>query len=711
MPTPEQELAAQIMLEEEAAMQEAALAEEAAIAEQEAQAAEEERTLDIFAEQTNIAVDIDEEELVEIGRKVIDGYDIDVESRKDWTETNKWAMELAKQMYASRTRDGHPVANVKYPLISTAVIQFHARAYPNIIKGRQIVKPYVVGRDPDGKKMARAIRATTYTNYQLMELIHDWEEGMDQLLIVLPLVGSVFKKTYSDAYGKVKSPFILAESLVVNYWAKSLEEAARISHEISISPNTVRERELSNTFLEIDYDQTGDDTEKSDDTDEDADLIYIEQHRWLDLDGDDYQEPYIVTVHKSTQKVVRIVARYTQNDILYDDKNTVIKITATNYFTHYRFMPSLDGSFYGIGFGILLSPISSTINTTINQLLDAGTALNRGGGFIGKSLRLGKGGKIVVEQGKWIQVKHSGDQLKNNLVPYPLPEPNQTLFSLLGLMLDAGKELASMADVLSGQDPPTDQPATTTLALIEQGLKVFTAVYKRIHRSLRGELTKIYRLNYLYLTDEQIQNVVDNEMASRMDFENATRDVVPISDEADLTDVQRLVKAQALLELRDEYNSAEITKRYLEALGIHDTDKLIAPEDFEPSEDPKTVLEKMKLEIEAAKVKLEADRFELEKQMGEEKRLNMRADSIKKLADAEAAELGPQLDEMTARAESLTGDLQAVEKLMQIIGEIQGGQGGDNQGAMGGMEEAPGDGGGLGVPNQDAGGLPTGSVG
>ena len=274
-------------------------------------------------------------------------------------------------------------------------------------------------------KEASALRVGQYMTYQLHEQMEEWEEDMDKLLHVLPIIGTAFKKTYFDSIErKSVSQIVFADDLVVNYFAESLERAPRVTHRINLYHNEIVERINSGMFIKFDVAELGQATStKTADIDEDTPHLFLEQHRWYDLDGDGYQEPYVVTVHEQTQKLVRISPRFatdgiirkTGEDGLIDPNGPFVKILPEQYFTRFLFMPSIDGGFYGMGFGSLLMSSNSAINTVINQLLDAGTLSNRQSGFLGRGLKLGRGKSIQVKSGEWKPVVVSFNYLSDSL--------------------------------------------------------------------------------------------------------------------------------------------------------------------------------------------------------------------------------------------------------------------------------------------------------
>jgi chaperonin GroES len=278
-------------------------------------------------------------------------------------------------------------------------------------------------------------------------------------------------------------------------------------------------------------------------------------------------------------------------------------------------MPSVDGGFYGMGFGSLLMSTNASINTILNQLIDAGTLSNRQSGFLGRGLRLGRGKAITLKSGEWKPVDVTGDDLRKNVFPMPVREPSTTLFQLLGLLIEAGKELAGMTEILAGNSPGANVPAESVLALIEQGLQVYSAVHKRIHRAQYKEFSKIKRLNALYLDQMTYGAVLDDQQAIvQADFSSADFDIEPVSDPNATTMVQRLLKAKALLDLRKQgLDDKEILRRYLVALDIEDIEAFFPeePEGGKPEE--QLAMQEMKLKLEELSAKIEKLKAETER--------------------------------------------------------------------------------------------------
>ena len=605
-------------------------------------------SIDTILGSSNLVDKLSDNDLSAIGSTVIDGYNIDKRSRQEWEDKIEEWTNLALQVAETKMFPWPNAANVKYPLITTASLQFSARAYPALMPNMQPVRGRVVGFDHDGSKTERAIRVSKHMSYQLLEQMEDWEEEMDRLLFALPIVGCLFKKTYySSSLERNVSEIVYPKELVVNYWTKTIEESERITHVLRLTDNDVHERVAGEIFSDQDYNKSASEELKKNDTDEplgqskpeeeDDTLpyLFIEQCCYLDLDQDGYKEPYIVTVDLGSENVARIVARFSEEDIKYTTKNKIYCIKPINFYTKFSFIPSPDGGFYDIGFGVILGPINETINTLINQLLDAGTLSNMQAGFISKGIRI-KGGNTQFTPGEWKYVNTVGDDLRKGLLPLPVREPSQVLFSLLGMMVTAGEKLSSVTEVMTGEIPGQNTKATVTMAAIEQGMKVFSSIYKRIHRSLGKEYRKLFKLNSLYLKDEEYFTVLDigqeqGAVTGKQDYNAEDVDVIPASDPNVATEQQKLAKVQALGELLQlgTINPQEFTKRFLEATEQPNPEALMKMPEKQPS------LEETQFEDESARAWKELEIKEKESF----------AKTILEIAQAEAQEPGTQMEE------------------------------------------------------------------
>lgn len=565
----------------------------------------------------NIAKDLDDEQLIKIGNQAVSGYETDCDSRKPWEEDLKNWTDLALQVATNKTFPWPNAANIKYPLLATAAMQFAARAYPTLVPSNgKLVKCRVVGSDMDGQKSARAARISTHMSYQILDDMEGWEEDMDKLLIALPIAGTCFKKTYWDAAKQKNcSKLVLPKTLVVNYYSRSLEDAERITEIIHLTKRKIKERQNQGIYLDVELGDPSADSldpttsvngafQRSGNDDETTPYVILEQHTYLDLDEDGYSEPYILTVEEASKKVLRIVPRFDADGVIVNEKGKVVSIEAIQYYTKYGFIPNPDGGFYDIGFGRLLGPLNNSANTIINQLVDAGSLSNLQAGFIGKGLRI-KMGESRFQPGEWKAVNAVGDDLKKQIFPLPVREPSQVLFNLLDLLLKSGKELASVAEIFVGKMPGQNTPATTTMATIEQGMKVFTAVYKRVYRALTSEFRKIYKLNRTYMNPEEYVSVLD-EPVPQSDYQGPEDDIVPGADPTAVSSQEKQQKVQALMQLLQigTIDPMAVTQLYLEAHEIPEPQKYLK-QPSPPPPDPKMEAIKAKAQVDQQKAQID----------------------------------------------------------------------------------------------------------
>ena len=647
--------------------------------------------LDKALESINIADILDEQTLVEIGLNLSEMVEEDDDSRQEWLEDQDSWLKLAAQVRDTKSYPWQNSSNVKYPLMTVSALQFHARALPGLINSNNPVRARVLGKDANGQKLARATRVGRYMSYQVLEEMEDWLEEMDRMMLVLPIIGLCYKKTYySENKAQVASKLVMPRDLILNYHAQSYDRA-RMSHVMYMDSNELIELQRGGIFLDVELSKQSKEVEGArDDTIglthtnqlEDDPYEIVESHCWLDLDEDGYKEPYIVTYHRDSDTVLRIVARWEEFGVKYGTNGKVVKIDPVEYFTPYVFIPDPNSSVYGIGFGRLLGPTNETVNTLINQLVDAGTLSNMQSGFMSRGLKLA-GGSNRFRPGEWKIVNTSGADLKSGIVPLPVRDPSSTLFNLLGMLIESGQRISSVTDVMSGENPGQNQAATTTMAVLEQGLKVFNGIYKRLHRSLGKEYKKIFRLNGLYLNEEAYNTVLDEGMmqpkippnatpeqaqmimqqaqmnpqpiATIKDFDQDGVDIIPTSDPNFISDSQKAVKAQSLLQKAMSglpVNIGVATRRTLEAEGHEDIDEIMAMPPKQPT------LEEKQFELETIKTQIDAGSAYFE--------------NILRVAKAEAAEDGVQLN--TYRA--------IVDDHIKVSGaesqRAQGAQGGQN---------------------------------
>lgn len=561
-----------------------------------------------LVESTNLVSQFKKDKLEKLAEQVSTGFEHDLLSRAQWEKAADEWTKLALQVQENKSYPWPGAANVKYPLLSTAAMQFNARAYPSLVPSDgRIVKTTVIGEDPQGLKKDRAERVSKYMSYQILKEMEGWEEDMDKLLIMLPIIGMAFKKTYFDSTLKRNvSELIPAKNLVVNYWTKKLEDADRVSEIIMMPQRTFISRQRSGIFRKVDIGEPQAHIERDEPhiirQDETLPYFIVEQHCYFDKDGDGYPEPYIVTFERYSKTILRVAARFDENGVIEDEDGKLVEIKPINYYTKYGFIPNPDGSFYDIGFGVLLGPLNESVNTLINQLLDSGHLYNLQSGFLGKGLKL-KMGDQTFKPGEWkVLTGAIGDDLKKQILPLPTKEPSDVLFKLMGTLVTSGKELASVAEIFTGKMPGQNTPATTTMATVEQGMKVFTAVYKRIYRSLEAEFKKLYALNREYADFGKYQAVLDGPV-DQNDFDDISYDICPGADPNALSQSERLMKAQGLMELipTGVLDIVKVVSRVLEAQEQPNWQELFNQQvqqtgQFQPPPDPKLMAIQAKAE-------------------------------------------------------------------------------------------------------------------
>ena len=622
--------------------------------------------LDKIVKTDNFAEDLTEEDRSAIATYCFEGYLIDAMSRTDWEARNADSMKLAMQISEKKTFPWPGAANVKFPLVSVAALQWHARAYPILVPGTRIVEMQVFGDDPEGKLLDRSKRIGAHMSWQVSVEDKCWEEHMDKVLIHAPIVGCSFKKTYYNVLkGHNESQFVPASALVVNYYATSLENASRVTHVISLSRNEVYERMAAGRFCKTDITQTTTPTQNLMDIAKDkgqgqvmpgddpmSPIEILEQHTFLDLDGDGYAEPYIVTLRRDTKELLRLEARFYSSGIEYTKKGDVLRIVPEQYFTKFPFIPSPDGGFYDMGFGSLLGPVNNSVSTLINQLLDAGTMANLAGGFISRGIKI-RSGNMTFAPLEWKPVESTGDDLRKGIFPMPVREPSKVLLELLSLLINYGERIGMSVDILSGENPGQNTPAETTRTMAEQGLKIFNGVYKRTWRALKSEFEKLYRLNRIYLPENS--KFGNGVIIRAIDYADDYNTIVPaadphVTDAQQRQDIATMIKQSAMT--TPGYNRFAVEKNWLEALQVQNIDELLpdpkGPNAAPPLPNPKVEIEKMKAEQKKqaaeATAKIKAAELQLAAQKQQAEVDKLQAETIKLMKEAGSTDVKNQIE-------------------------------------------------------------------
>lgn len=611
----------------------------------------------------NLEPKLDDELCHKIANDVIRGYEIDRASRADWDQVSEKALKIAKQTFERKAAPYEWGSNVKLPIIPTAVMAYASRAYPEIIRNNRVVHANVAGADPDGSKEQLAKRVAEHMSWQLLIQDKSWEPSFDKLLHVYSFLGTAFKKVYYDPITKMnKSELCLPDRIYVNNNIDSLQSARRITHEIPLYLNNIYERVRSDVFsdyLEEIERVNGDLDGKSGQMSDDPDQIhwFLEQFCYIDLDEDGYKEPYIVTLHKATRKIVRIRACFDLAHIKYNDKQEVIKIPPDQYFVDFHLIPSPDGSFYSLGYGQFLYPMNDIANCLMNQTIDAGTLSNHQSGFLGRGFR-GNPGDLVFKPGEWKKADVSGVDLNANIVPLPVRDPSPVLLNCLQLIYDKTDKLASVSDIMQGQEQAQNVSPTTVLTLLEQGLKPYSAQQKRLNRSLTQEFTIIYSLNARYLDKEEYFTIegITQQIGAR-DYENDSIKVCPVSDPSLSSDSQRMMRAQALFQMMGMLaqplapGQRAILANFLDSLQVPNN---LAAQILQPPPPPPPNPEMLKIQND-----MENDRVDRQLKTVREQRalIESQTDHMLKLA---------QLDEAKAKAVLALAQAQSVNTSIDV---------------------------------------------
>lgn len=648
------------------------------------------------AKSTNLATLFGQDDLDRIGGWVWDGYSRDDHSLMDWRRRNQAGMDLALQLQKQKDFPWPGAANVAFPLVTIAAMQFHSRAYPALVSGTDIVKCRVPGPDDTGEATARAKLVGKYMSYQVLEEDQAWEEQHDRLLLQIPIIGCAFVKTRYDAVkGHNVSELVPAMSLVMDYYAKSVDACQRKTHIIPFFRNQIHERCMSGVWLDITkeswyceptapYVPPG--TQEADarkgqhpgTPDEATPLVFLEQHVWVDFDQDGYQEPYTITVEAQSKKVVRIVARWDRpEDVERNSAGKVIRITPTESFTKYGLIPSPDGGVYDMGFGVLLGPLNESVNTLVNQIIDAGTMANAAGGFLSRGVKI-RGGAYTFTPFGWQRVDSTGDDLRKGIVPLPVREPSAVLFNLLSFLVNYTQRVGGASDMIQGENPGQNTPAQTSQAMIEQGMKIYSALFKRCWRSMKDEFSKLYILNAKFTP--VTKRFGQSGQIAREDFKGDPSQICPAADPAITSTTMRMQLAVSVAErskLVAGYDPEAVERNLLSAMQVDGVEVLYPGlEKFPPQGDPKWKIEEGKLQFKAAELQVAQQQFMMTLQ--EEQRVNnatiikLQGDAMLAAAKADNEGKGQELAQLDAmiglaktRNEAIQTQLQAMISHME----------------------------------------------
>lgn len=628
----------------------------------------------------NIAPLLDSDLVTKIGVKASGFAAIDKESNQEWLDVYEKGKKLLDNTNERKTYPWDGASNVIIPILQAAVIQFNSRTNPEIIKGEDVVKIANMKVNPTKEEAKRAKRLSAHMSYQLVGVDPTWRRDTDKLISNVGLAGTSFRKTYYDPIDdSPKSIMCLPEDVYVNKSVSCLKTASRITHKYTLSLNEIWSRMKAGVFTDYKIEElTRQKDEEKIDMDDDQDIE--EQHCYLDLDEDGYKEPYIVIYHKKTQKVLRIVARYDENSFVYKN-NKMIKINPIQYFTAYHFIPDAAGGFWSVGLAALLYHLNFAGNSMLNNLVDAASLQNLGGGFISTRARVKKR-EVKRRIGEYVAINvPSGSSMRDNIYDAPAANPSPILFQLLGFVNEKAQDVSNVNNLMLGQMPGPNVQPTTVMTLLEQGGKVYSSILTRLYYSFQEEYKKLFDLNKKYL-DEYNEFYFQKEAGevSREDYEADNYGIFPVLDPNMDSQAKRLMQSQALQNIKQDPGVSvyEINKRMLDAMQVQDIDDILPPpptkeeqEKMPPSFEEKMQeeqleqatlqnellaaernqiiksgeMEEARLELEEQKIKVDQDKVKVSALTAAGNTLEKRIDSAIALDTAEAA-FGKQSVEM-----------------------------------------------------------------
>ncbi len=547
----------------------------------------------------NLAEEMPERELGRIAGELLGEFDANKAGRQEWADAYANGLELLGFTYDERTQPFRGASGVTHPLLAEAATQFQAQAFNELLPASGPVRTTIMGSETR-EKQSQAQRVRQFMNYYVTSVMEDYTPDMDQMLFYLPLAGSTFKKVYYDeTMGRAVSKFIPAEHLVVPYDTADLDTCPNITQVLRMSLNDLRKKQVAGFYLDIpvipaqeEMDSVDSELDRIDGvspTQIDYDCTILECHVDLDIDGyEDVDEdgeptgikvPYVVTISQDNGQILSIRRNYREDDEL---KRKIA------YFVHFKFLPGFG--FYGLGLIHTIGGLSRTATAALRQLIDAGTLSNLPAGFKARGLRI-RDDDDPLQPGEFRDVDAPGGAIRDSLMPLPFKGPDQTLFALLGFVVDAGQRFATITDMKVG-DGNQGAAVGTTIAMLEQGSRVMSAVHKRLHYGMKQEFKILARVMSESLPQEYPYSVEGADATvMRTDFDDRI-DVVPVSDPNVFSQSQRIALAQTKLQLAgaapEMHNMYEVYRDMYDALGVRDVDRIMKriPDDEPTPKDP-----------------------------------------------------------------------------------------------------------------------------
>ena len=543
---------------------------------------------ELIPHNANLAEFLDEGYLGELSNELQGAYEDDLSSRSEWEEGYTKGLDQLGVNYQERTTPFEGASGVTHPLIAESVTQFQAQAYKELLPAGGPVQAQVIGLQ-DAQREEQASRVKHFMNYQITEVMEEYDPDMDQLLFYLPLSGSTFKKVYFDqARQRAVSKFVPAQDLVVPYSASDLQTASRITHVLRMDANEVRKLQVAGFYRDVELSkyEGGTDTVR-DKVDEiqgtsrsytDDVFTLLEMHVDLDLEGFEdmspegeptgIQLPYIVTIDEGSGQVLSIRRNFDEGSDLARKRH---------YFVHYKFMPGLG--FYGFGLIHMIGGLGRASTSILRQLIDAGTLANLPAGFKARGVRV-RNNDEPLQPGEWRDIDTPGGSIRDSIIPLPYKEPSATLAQLLGALVEGGRRFVSLADQQTG-NMNQEAPVGTTVALLERGMKVMSAIHKRLHYAQKIEFRILARIFAENLPPEYPYDVAGAQRTVKAEDFDARVDVIPVSDPNIFSMAQRVTLAQTQLQLAQSnpqmHNLHAAYRRMYQALEVQNIEEILPP--------------------------------------------------------------------------------------------------------------------------------------
>ena len=698
-----------------------------------------------FVGKQNIADDIKKDTLAEIGERVKRQFDEDWASMADWMEGVSKGIELMKQEFKTKSTPFPGASNFKSPMLFEASISFGDKSSLEILRSRNLIKGDIIGKDRRGEKKKLSERIVEAMNYQVNYDMPNWRKEQKRLLYTLPSTGCMFKKiSFNPLEGTVESNIIQYPDFAVNQATTSIERARSFTQILAVDNNGAKERMALGIWSDIklypedaDGDEGSNEAAQAINSEENTDR-FLEQHCWADLDDDGKEEPYIITIHEQSSKIVRIIPRYDERSFVIKTpegvvtdlteaikgdaeaamragkplpeeadikKFKLVRIRPSNQIIKYGFIPSPDGTFLDLGYSHLLGAITQGVNTTTNQLTDSGRLRNIGGGFLSKGFRKKKG-PVSILPGEWISTDVKNGEMVGSMLPNPSPEPSQVLFALNEKMEAQGRNLSSVVDI-GGQIQANTAP-TTALAMIQESLITVSASMGRILDSMSEEFQLLFEINKRTFDPKLYKKILDDPEANAEQDFNESLDIIPTASPEMSSKLQRIQLAtveiqQVPLVVQAGGNPMPIVRNFFERIGSDNVDEIFPeqPTDQQAAEIERfTAAQEQQNKIQLAQ--LEFSRLQTEVLMREQARLDadtqrkieetigklkqMNVENILTLEKAESEEVKNQINVYTAQVQStidlLTATGEANATAFDRRNPIQAQQGTNNSGRI-----------------------------